>query len=141
MTTTPGQALRAAMDAFTEKQEGALPALLALYDEGVEFLDPLVHTHGREELADALRKLFVFATRLTVECGDLVESQDTIFLAWKMTLVTRLGPALTLPGVTHARTRDGKVIWQRDHWDLASTVAHAFPGGAAIYRRMTAFFT
>lgn len=139
MTTSPGQALRAAMDAFTEKQEAALPGLLALYDEGIEFMDPLVHTHGREALADALRKLFVFASRLSVECGDLVEGPDTFFLAWKLTLATRLGPSLVLAGVTHARTRDGKVTWQRDHWDLASTVAHAFPGGGVIYRRLTSF--
>jgi hypothetical protein len=140
MTTTPGQALRAAMDAFTEKQEAALPAFLALYDESIEFKDPLVHTHGREAFGDAMRKLFVFASRLSVDCGDLVESQDTLFLAWKLTLVTRVGPTVTLPGVTHARTHDGKITWQRDHWDLASALAHAFPGGGAIYRRLTSFF-
>lgn len=138
MDQSPGEALRAAMEAFGAKGDGALPAFLALYDEEAEFQDPLVHLHGRPALAAALRTLLERTRSLRVECGELTEGGGTLFLAWRMTLALKVGPTLVVDGVTHARTRAGRVTWQRDHWDLLSSAAGAVPLVGAVYQRLAA---
>jgi len=53
-----------------------------------------------------------------------------------MRVAGRIGPAVTVQGVTHARARGGKIVEQRDYFDLAGSVLGALPGVSAAYRFM-----
>lgn len=145
MSRTLGQELKLAMESFAEKGEGALPGFLALYHEDLAFQDPLVRLYGREDFGKAMRKLIARCKDFSIECSDLAETADgVIYLAWTMRLSLKvapsfveIGPSVVVPGVTHARGRDGRIEWQRDHWDLAGSAVQAFPGLSPIYRRLT----
>jgi ketosteroid isomerase-like protein len=120
--------------AYGPGREGALEGLLALYDEDLQFRDPVQELRGRDAFAKMNRQFLGSVRSVEVSVRDLVEGEASFFMAWTMRVAGRIGPAVTVQGVTHARTRGGKIVEQRDYFDLAGSVLGALPGVSAAYR-------
>ncbi len=82
-----------------------------------------------------IRSSFVGRARqLDISIQEMAEQHDVLFAAWRMRFTPRLGPGLVLEGVSHLRVRQGRIIYQRDHFDTAGGLASALPGLSALYR-------
>jgi hypothetical protein len=77
------------------------------------------------------------ARSIQVELGDRVERDGVFFVAWTMRFSPKLGPTMTISGISHVCARDGKIIMHRDCFDAASGLVSAVPGLSGIYH----FFT
>jgi hypothetical protein len=128
--------LRDAFAALSPDRPESLESLRPLYDEAVEFRDPVQTVHGLDAFLDMNRRLFRRAKALSFNVTSARGDGDEMFFAWQMRVTARLGPSLTLDGVTHARARGGRIVSHRDFWDLGEFFASAFPGGAAALRLM-----
>lgn len=57
---------------------------------------------------------------------------ETIFLEWTMRGKTKLGPTVSVDGMTRARTRSGRIVDHRDYWDLGELLASSMPAGKRL---------
>lgn len=129
-----GAQFRDAIEQAYVRGETALDELLSLYDENVHFRDPVHDVQGRSAFAEMNRKFLRSVRSLEIDVVDLVEGERSFFVAWTMRLTPRVGPAVSVDGVTHVRHRDGKIVEQRDHFDMAGSALDALPGVGAAYR-------
>ncbi len=125
--------LRDAFRNFEREGVGVLERLAPLYDPNVVFRDPLQTIHGRDAFLAMNRRIMGRARRLSFEVTDAVGREGTLFLAWKMMYEPHVGPTLSFEGATHARVRKGRIVEQRDHWDMLSTVAASLPLVRHVY--------
>ena len=119
--------LRGIYLAFEHEGDTAIDRLGTLYDPHVVFRDPLQTLHGRDAFLAMNRRILARARRLSFEVSDAVGGRGSVFLAWTMFYEPRLGPKLVFHGTTHVRVKDGRVVEQRDYWDLLSSVAQSLP--------------
>jgi hypothetical protein len=131
-----GARFRAAIEQAYVLGEGGLPQLLELYDEDLRFQDPMRELRGLSEFAKMNREFLRSVRSLDVRVVDLVEGESSFFAAWTMVVTGRVGPEVTVAGVTHARTRDGKIVEQRDYFDLAGSAFGAIRGVSSAYRAL-----
>lgn len=129
-----GAQFRDAIEQAYVRGDAALGELLALYDESVHFRDPVHDVRGLAAFAEMNRKFLRSVRSLEIDVVDLVEGETSFFVAWTMRLTPRVGPAVSVDGVTHVRHRDGKIVEQRDHFDMAGSALDALPGVGAAYR-------
>ena len=129
-----GQRWSRALETLFREREPALPAFLSLYDEHVQFEDPLHRISGRDAYAEVNRRFLARARRLDITVEDLAEQGGLVFASWRMHFAPRLGPELTLEGVSHLRTREGRIVYHRDHFDTVGGATSAVPGLSSLYR-------
>lgn len=123
-----------AIEEFFRRRNEALSPFLELYDEAIHFEDPVHNVDGLAAFAETNKRFAERARLLDIEIGDVVEGGDVFFAAWTMRFAPRFGPRMTLVGATHARTRAGKLIYQRDHFDPVGGFFCALPGAGHLYR-------
>ncbi len=117
-------------------REDVLHDLRAIYSEDVVFQDPMQKIRGLEAFFATNRKLIARATELRFDVEAPVGTDDEFFLAWTMRFRGKFGPLLETDGVTHVKTVGGRVVYHRDHWDLATLTASALPGGPSLLRTL-----
>jgi len=132
--TSLGKRWSRALETLFRERESALPAFLSLYDEHIQFQDPLQRVSGLDAFAELNRRFLVRARRLAITVEDMAEQDNVLFASWRMHFAPRLGPELTLEGASHLRVREGRILYQRDHFDIAGGVASAVPGLSSLYR-------
>lgn len=132
--TTLSERWRAALERLFREREPALPSFLELYDENIQFQDPLHRVSGLAAYGELNRRFLARARRLEISVLELAEQDGVLFASWRMSFAPRFGPELTLEGVSHLRVREGRILYQRDHFDIAGGVASAVPGLSALYR-------
>ena len=125
--------LRAIYLAFEGDGEAAIARLATLYDSGVVFRDPLQTLRGRDAFVAMNRRILRRARGLSFDVTSAVGADSSIFLAWTMLYQPRLGPTVVFEGATHARTRAGLIVEQRDYWDLLSSFAQSVPIVRDVY--------
>jgi limonene-1,2-epoxide hydrolase len=123
--------------AFEQEGEAAIDRLAARCDPDMLFRDPLQTLHGRDAFLAMNRRILARATHLSFEVSDAVGGRGSVFLAWTMHFEPRFGPKLVFQGTTHARVSGGKIIEQRDYWDLLSSVAQSIPFVRNVYASLT----
>lgn len=130
----------AAVGSFFREGEPELATLLAFYDEGVRFQDPLGTRVGLAAFAEMNRRFLRRCRAVDVAFGDLAEGPGTAFAAWTMRVVPRLGPTVRVPGVSHLSLAGGRIVAHTDSFDLGGSVADALHAGA-LYRALARAIT
>lgn len=130
--------LRTLFATFDTDPEATLRQLSELYDEHVYFQDPIQSLTGLTELVEMFRRMVRRARQLRFEVLDAATEGEHLFFTWKMYFTPRAGVPLTFEGTTHARVRLGKVVYQRDYWDLLGSMADSMPFVAPVYRSLVA---
>jgi ketosteroid isomerase-like protein len=127
------EALRDVYLSFEREGDAAIARLAKLYDEDVVFRDPLQTLRGRAAFVAMNRRILARARRCSFEVANVAAAKGSIFLAWTMLYEPRRGPTIVFEGATHARTRGGLIVEQRDYWDLLSSVAQSLPVVRDVY--------
>ena len=134
MSSDLSDRLRDALRALGPGRPEAIEALRPLYDEAVEFRDPIQTLRGLDAFLAMNRRLMGRVRALSFEVTSARGDADEVFLAWTMRATARIGPTIVVDGVTHARARAGKVVHHRDYWDLGQMLASIIPGGERVLR-------
>tara|TARA_A100001037_G_scaffold288130_1_gene298400 strand:- start:184 stop:618 length:435 start_codon:yes stop_codon:yes gene_type:complete len=108
-------------------QPDSLHSLGEVYDEAVQFTDPLNQATGLEQLREVYVDLFRQLEEIRMTLREVQANPQGGFLLWTMDYRFRRKPR-TIQGVTHALVnRSGRVTHQSDYWDASFPVYGEFP--------------
>jgi len=112
----------------------SVDVLIPLYADDLRFQDPIQTTTGRDAFLDINRRIAARAKALSFVVERVTGDDDEFFLTWRLEVRPRRGPVLAIEGASHLRAAAGRVTYQRDYWDLATSLAAMVPGGTRALR-------
>jgi steroid Delta-isomerase len=138
MTERPlREVLSASLDSFDiHHREPFLEDLRAHYADDVFFRDPMQQARGLEAFLALNRRMGKGAKSIRFSTRDSTGDDELFYLYWEMTFTPRLGPTLTLEGVSRLRARDRRIYEHLDFWDIGGLLASGIPGGQRILRAL-----
>jgi len=112
------------------------------YHPQVVFHDSIQRIEGFEEFQAMCRRLTRRCEKLQMEIRSVVQESNVIFMDWKMTMVFRRTPSTPIYGSTRLLLHeDGRIIEQRDYYDLWGDIFNGIPFFKKPYRSfMRRFF-
>lgn len=106
------------------------------YHEDVVFRDSIQEIRGIEEFKELCRRLTDRCQQLRMHLPSVVHGGDCVFLQWEMTLIFKGSPSSTIYGATRlGLSGDGRILDQRDYYDLWGDIFDNIPWFAKPYRR------
>ena len=119
------------LDAFTQfirtMDESSSGRLEEVYDEAIQFSDPINEARGLVQLKAVYRDLFKQLESIEFRILDSTTGTPTSFIHWEMTYHFR-GKPRKLPGITTVQfSKSGKALLQKDFWDASEGVFREFP--------------
>jgi hypothetical protein len=124
---TLAESLASALRGLDPERPESIDALRPLYQDDVDFRDPIQHLQGLDAFLAMNRRLLGRAQELSFTVSSAVGDRNSVFLAWTMRAKPKLGPRLSVEGATYATLRYGKVALHRDYWDLAELLTSPVP--------------
>ena len=112
------------------------------YHPKVVFQDSIQRIEGIEDFVALCERLTKRCAELRMEIRSAAREGDSIFLQWTMTMVFRRSPSTPIFGCTVLSLHeDGRIIGQRDHYDLWGDIFNGIPWFKKPYRKfMRKFF-
>ncbi len=116
-----------AIDSFYDAMtaENAAAKVDSFYGPQVVYEDPFGRVEGRVQLAGHYKKLLAGVQTLAVDVKEEFVSADETVAVWTMTFTHSSlngGQTIVVDGVTHVRIVDGKVVGQKNYFDLGEMV-------------------
>lgn len=106
------------------------------YREDVVFKDSIQEVHGIEEFKALCDRLTKRSKQLQMAVPSIVIGDDCIFMQWEMTMMFKKFPSSTLYGATRlGLDEQGRILTQRDYYDLWGDIFDNIPWFARPYRR------
>lgn len=130
------QRIQAAFESFQSGDVVRGSELAALYDDDIYFQDPIQRVRGREAIIEVLESMSRKLQDIRFEVLHGEQVGERVYMTWEMSFRPPFGPRMTIEGVTDARVRDGKIVEQRDYWDLLGASMDSLPLAAPVYRRL-----
>jgi hypothetical protein len=115
-------------------REPFLDDLRSHYADDVVFRDPMQVAHGLKDFLALNRRMGKGAKSVVFSPKDSTGDDELFYLYWEMTFTPRLGPKLTLEGVSRIRARNRRIYEHVDFWDIGSLFASGIPGGQKLLR-------
>jgi limonene-1,2-epoxide hydrolase len=110
--------------------------ILPFYDEHIFFRDSIQKLHGIEEFKAMTKRLTDRSNDLTMKIVRTAQQNKDIFIEWEMTLKFKKYPSSLLYGSSRVTLNDeGKIIEQRDYYDLWGDIFDNIPRFGKAYRR------
>ena len=112
---------------LTNLGESSVEHLGDLYDESIDFRDPINSAIGLQQLEAVYLDLFKQLKDITIRVTDHAQGMPASFIHWEMSYLFRKKPR-RIDGITMVRHNEsGKIIQQRDYWDASHGVYGEFP--------------
>ena len=116
-----------AIDSFYDAMtaENAVAKVDSFYGPQVVYEDPFGRVEGRVQLASHYKKLLAGVQTLAVDVKEEFVSADETVAVWTMTFThgsLNDGEKVVVDGVTHVRIVNGKVVGQKNYFDLGGMV-------------------
>jgi limonene-1,2-epoxide hydrolase len=109
--------------------------LFPLYHDDIVFQDSIQRVEGRAAFEALCNRLARRCKELRMDILDVSQAGDVIFLEWEMTLMFTKYPSSTLHGCTKLTLgEDGRIVRQRDYYDLWGDIIDNIPRLARAYR-------
>lgn len=110
--------------------------LLPYYAEEIHFTDSVQEIHGIQPFSEMVERLTGRSGELRMAVLRGVMQENVIFMEWEMTILFRN----TRTSVVHGASRltlntDGKIIEQRDYYDLWGDIFDNIPAWNRLYRK------
>jgi len=110
--------------------------LIPYYDENIHFRDSVQEIHGIEQFKAMVERLTKRSQELHMNILNAVMEGNVIFVEWDMIINFRK----TKTSVVHGASRlilneKGKIIDQRDYYDLWGDIFDNIPGFGKLYRK------
>lgn len=112
------------------------------YHPDVVFMDSIQRIEGIDNFTAMCRRLTKRCKQLQMDINSIVQDSNIIMMDWKMTMSFRKSPSTPIFGCTKLTLHeDGRIIEQRDYYDLWGDIYNGIPGFRRVYRSfMRKFF-
>ena len=110
--------------------------ILPFYDDHIYFRDSIQEIHGIEKFKAMTERLTERSKDLTMNIVRAIMQGNDIFIEWEMTITFKKNPNSVLYGTSRVTINDeGKIIEQRDYYDLWGDIFDNIPRFGKAYRR------
>ena len=110
--------------------------ILPYYDDNIYFRDSIQGIHGIEEFRAMTERLTKRSKDLKMNIVNVVMHGNIIFIEWEMTIAFKKRPSSVLYGSSRVTLNgEGKIIEQRDYYDLWGDIFDNIPRLGKAYRR------
>ena len=110
--------------------------ILPFYDEKIYFRDSVQELRGIEEFVAMTRRLTDRSKDLSMNIVRTAQQDMDIFIEWEMTIKFKKNPSSVLYGTSRVTlNEEGKIIEQRDYYDLWGDIFDNIPRFGKAYRR------
>ena len=112
------------------------------YHPDIVFQDSIQRIEGIAEFTALCERLTQRCEKLQMDIHAMAQNGDTIFFEWTMTMVFKKSPSTPIYGSTKLVLHpDGRIIRQRDYYDLWGDIFNGIPYFKGPYRSfMRRFF-
>jgi len=109
--------------------------ILPYYDNNVYFRDSIQEIRGIEEFTAMTERLAKRSKDLKMNIVKAVMEENIIFIEWEMTIKFKKNPSSVLYGSSRLTlNNEGKIIEQRDYYDLWGDIFNNIPRFGKAYR-------
>ncbi len=109
--------------------------ILPYYDDHIHFRDSIQELRGIEAFRAMTERLTARSGELEMRIVNAVMEGRTIFMEWEMTILFRKTRRSIVYGASRLTLNEhGKIIAQRDYYDLWGDIFDNIPGLRKIYR-------
>lgn len=110
--------------------------ILPYYHEEIYFRDSIQGIHGIEDFSAMTERLSKRSKDLKMKVVRAIMEGNIIFVEWEMTISYKKNPSSVLYGSSRLTlTEDGKIIEQRDYYDLWGDIFDNIPRFGKAYRK------
>jgi len=110
--------------------------ILPYYDENIHFRDSVQELQGIEEFVAMTRRLTDRSKDLSMNIIRVVQKDRDFFIEWEMTIKFKKNPSSVIYGSSRVTlSEEGKIIEQRDYYDLWGDIFDNIPRFGKAYRR------
>jgi hypothetical protein len=110
--------------------------ILPYYDDDIYFRDSIQELRGMEEFKAMTERLTDRSNDLKMHIVRTVQQDKDIFIEWEMTIKFKKNPSSVLYGSSRVTLNEkGKILEQRDYYDLWGDIFDNIPRFGKIYRR------
>ena len=110
------------------------------YHDDIIFQDSIQRIEGKEEFIGLCNRLTKRCKQLKMEILSIAkeEEENVIIMDWVMTMMFKRFPSTPVYGSTKLTIHeDGRIIEQRDYYDLWGDIFNGIPWFKKAYRRFT----
>jgi predicted SnoaL-like aldol condensation-catalyzing enzyme len=123
-------------DIYNNDEHPDWSRMLPYYDEQIFFKDTIQELHGKENFIEMTQRLSKRSENLKMVIVRAAQHDDIYFLEWEMTLSFKKYPDSTLYGCSRVTVNnEGKIIEQRDYYDLWGDIFDNIPRFNKMYRK------
>ena len=110
--------------------------ILPYYDDSIYFRDSIQELHGMAEFKAMTERLTDRSNDLKMHIVRTAQQDEFIFIEWEMTIKFKKNPSTVMYGSSRVTLNDeGKIIEQRDYYDLWGDIFDNIPRFGKAYRR------
>jgi limonene-1,2-epoxide hydrolase len=110
--------------------------IMPYYDETIYFKDTIQEIRGKDEFKKMTERLTLRSKDLDMKLVKTVQQGNDIFLEWEMTISYKKYPSSIIFGFSRLTINDnGKIVEQRDYYDLWGDIFDNIPYFAKRYRK------
>lgn len=110
--------------------------ILPYYEEEIYFRDSIQELRGMEAFKAMTERLTDRSNDLKMHIVRTAQQNKDIFIEWEMTIKFKRNPSSVLYGSSRVTLNDaGKIIAQRDYYDLWGDIFDNIPRFGKAYRR------
>lgn len=107
-----------------------LHLLKEVYHQDIEFIDPMHHLQGLDELLNYFDELYTQVSHCQFAIEEVLEAESEAAIYWSMTFchqkLNKKQP-VKIHGHSHIKSQDDKVIFHRDYLDLGAMLYEHIP--------------
>jgi limonene-1,2-epoxide hydrolase len=110
--------------------------ILPFYDDNIYFRDSIQEIHGIDDFRAMTERLTERSKDLTMNIVRAIMQGNDVFIEWEMTITFKKNPNSVLFGTSRVTlNEEGKIIEQRDYYDLWGDIFDNIPRFGKAYRR------
>ncbi len=133
---TKEQLARLWTDIYTPGGKPDWSHILPYYDEHIIFRDSVQEIHGKAEFQAMTERLIARSKNLRMEVKNTARNGHVIFLEWEMIISYKKYPSSSVYGSSRVTLNEvGKIIEQRDYYDLWGDIFDNIPRFGKLYRK------
>lgn len=106
------------------------------YHDDIVFQDSIQRIEGLAEFKALCQRLTDRCEQLNMDIESIAQNENTIIFDWKMQMMFRRWPSNPIYGCTKLILgEDGRIVQQRDYYDLWGDIFNGIPWFHRAYRR------
>ena len=110
--------------------------IIPWYDDNIYFRDSVQEIRGKDEFKAMTERLTERSKDLKMNIVNAVMEENIIFIEWEMTIKFKKNPSSVMYGSSRLTLNEmGKIIEQRDYYDLWGDIFDNIPRFGKAYRK------